>query len=242
MATYLPTLVTLKEARARVARVVGGQDSTTIQAEATEKIQDTLRLWMREHDWSYLITTAGAVTASADEADYVMPDDFRSIYTVRQSETPRPLLPIPQRYIDRLVWDQSPSGPPTHYTTYKLGQSNQLHLYPTPNAPLFVFVKYYRAFVVPAASATASILDVPDHWVDGVIDMARGKLLAERAGQDARAQIFGGLGREALETAKADDKDDNDDDPRFISSAEQLGQIGYPPGHLWSAIHNSYGY
>lgn len=219
--TYLPTSMTLGEAKARVARVVSGSSSPDMLQVAEEAIQDALRRWARYHNWSYLNVQHPDITVVAGTADYTLDANFQSPLSVRLTGAARRLLyHIDQRFYDRSRWDQTASELPRFYSLFLLGQERKIRIIPTPIAGDVLSIRYHRTFVIPTGDD--GLLDAPDTYIDGILDLARARVLADRPGSETRRDYFASMAEDAMQRARFMDLNVADENDSFVPAIAPL--------------------
>lgn len=211
------TTKTLDEAKAEVAAVAttdSGQTAVLDQAE--DAIQDAFREWNRFHNWEYTVTLIN-INVTAGDATVNIPADVKQMLDVRMEDgTPRVLHPVDIRNWDRVRSLQSTVGLTRWYSLHSMGQTLEITLLPTPNvtATDALQLKYYRNITIPTVGGTA--LDLPDHYVDAILDLARAKLLRLRGSRRDLIQDYDILGRSAMRRARAEDLRHPDANTAFI--------------------------
>lgn len=234
--TWQATTKTYLEAKQEVAGVVGGTVQSAVLTAAGQCVQDAVREWNRFHNWQYLLTTQTAIDIVAGTADYDLDSTFKAPYSCRiLTGAPRPLSYIDKDRWDRVVYNQMSPGRPEYYTLYNLGQQGKITLLPLPDASITggLGVTYFRNIVVPDTDGTA--LDLPDQFVDAVLDLARAKLLSRRGGRMDLIRLFEAKGQDSMRKARADDLETADGDDAFVPQAEHsTKRFTDNDTHLWS--------
>jgi hypothetical protein len=163
---------------------------------------------------SHTVTLSADIPIKSGTADYNLPADFNSSYTLRHIEGSKDWLKyIEQRYWDRITSDQTINGQAEAYTTYnpisELTQNygeKRLRLFRTPDSDGLLRLRYFRKF--DTAKAT---IDIPDEYLYKFLDHARAMLIeVKRAADDPSG--FMASARASFEDAKANDEAPNDDD------------------------------
>jgi hypothetical protein len=219
--TWLVTTKTFLEAKEEVAAAIGGKVQTAVLTTAGECIQDAVREWNRYHNWQFLLSTGSAISLVAGTADYALNALFKAPYSCRIIiGSPRPLKYVEKSRWDRVVWNQTTTGRPEYYTLWNLGQQGKITMLPTPDSSIAdaLSVVFFRPIEIPTVDGTA--LDLPEQFVDAVLDLARARLLARRGGRMDLIKLFEAKGQMAKRAARADDLETADGDDTFIPSME----------------------
>lgn len=233
---YLPTAMTADEACARIARVVGGAANPDVLDEALDALHDALRWWDRFHPWQYLRVLDDTIGVVASTADYSLPSNFKHPYTVRLSTAARRLAYVDQRLYDMVRWSQSSEETPTHYSLFKVGSELKITLLPTPDAADTLVLKYHR--VCNTTPSGGDLLDIPDSWVDVILNRAKELVLGDRTGREGDRQFFGEQAQYGIMRARADDIVNPDDQSGFNASWAP----GYDANHAWAYVTETYGF
>lgn len=223
--TWQATTKTFLEAKTEVAGTVGGATQAAVLTAAGESIADAVREWNRFHNWYYCLTNQSTIGINASGSDYDLVATFKAPYSVQiVVGSPRPLKYVERRRWDRVVYNQLTPGRTEFYTLWNSGQAGKITLFPTPNETIAdaLAISFFRNIVVPSVDGTA--LDLPDHYVDSVLDLARAKLLARRGGRMDLIRLFEAKGQDGMRKARADDMDSHDGDAGFIPVAEHEGR------------------
>lgn len=171
------------------------------------------------------LSPAGS-TATFIKRDYDLPSDVRSIYDVRMLVNGVSLAPSDQRAIDHYTTYPEPQvGNPTHYTLFNVGSSAtaSIRLYPAPVAWDQMEVRYWRrAAVFTAATATATVLDVPQDAEFGILSLAKAYMLADRGGEPERMALWMQEGEQTLRTFRAREQQEMDQLPGFMPSGAAI--------------------
>lgn len=236
---YLPSSLNLAQATAAVADVISGASKPDILASATRAIQEALRWWDRDHPWSYLQETAPDQTLIVETATYALPGNLKHVYDVRLLTNDRTLYYVDRRAYNRIVWNQDATGIPNFYTLYQQGTALLIELLPTPSVVDTLSVRYHRMTSIP--SANDDPIDVPEPWVDIILNRARALLLAGRAGSDTRRDFFIALSEQGMMKARTDDIVIADDDEGFVSY-DTWANSAYPLTHAWASVQLSDGF
>ena len=213
--------------KALVASAVGASDRPD-EVQAQSAIDLALD-WLLELDWDWFLTSTTFATV-ASTASYALPADLGDIYNVRVSTasgTERPMLFIQRDLYDRVRYEQTSTGLPTHYTTTGLGEAREITLVPTPDSVETLTVRYFRE---PAhESDEADTLDIARYMEHPLVLYAqalamqwRGKVGAERAFVIADS---------ARRAAHARDSQGYDESVRMVAFDEHGGGGRYPWTH-----------
>ena len=233
---YAPTALTFSVAKGQVAEVLSGASTPEILAQAETSLKNALRWWDRFHPWHYLRSSQTTVTVTAGSADYNLESNFKHIFTVK---TPaRTLAYVPQRTYDRTQWNQDQTADPRAYTLFGKGQLLQITLLPTPGADTTLEIKYHRITTINPADN--DLLDIPDPWIDVILDRARYLLLLTKSTQEPRARDYKELAREGIVRARADDLL-VPDQSLAMEPLSGWNAPGYDFNHAWSYVLGAYG-
>lgn len=221
-----PSTLTWGVAKVRVARVAGGKGDPDWEALAKECITSALQLFELARDWKWLYVSAAPITIVANTSTYTLPAAFRKPYSARVGT--RYLTYMPQGLWD-IINPQNIGSGPLAYSLFNAHDTGKVELLPPiGDAPASdpLHIRYLRK--VTDTDSDGNTLDVPKAYEDGIISLARAKLLLERGGEDTRMQTFYQEYNRALDQATKDDQRMPNIDEGFIP------QSGIPIDAAWN--------
>ena len=183
-------------------------------------------------------TFGGTIPIIAGTDQYTLPTKFWKPYSCRLiSASKVELRYIAQGYWDRIAYDETMQGTPTHYSIYNGAdfdasgtQQTKIRFFPVPSAADVCLLRYYRPFDV-----TKTTLDVDDQYLYTLLDLARVKYLLHKNALDERIPTLTGLAQRQLQNAIAIDRNEGgeDEDIRMKTLNEftpGVNQVGFPRG------------
>jgi len=222
--------ITYTQAQTRVAEAVGASSTNELNR-ALYAIQAAFQHWNNKFNWPFLAATATA-TVVGGTADYSLPANFKSIYTVRLTTLNRTLAYLPRRQYDRAVWNQSQSGDPTHYSLFLAGLDNgQITLIPTPGSGDTLGLRYFRRMTVPP-SAGATAIDIPQDYESYVLALAKALYLIDKGAEESKWGFWKNYAEEGMTFAKGSDTRIPDDDLVFIPG-QSISPYPAPADYLY---------
>lgn len=215
------TTYTFAKAKKFVARAVNRNPPDSELAEAGEFINLAIDEMNRRRPWKWLQAVHSDITVSADDDTYSLPSDINHIYSVRLTGTSdRTLEHVEHRDIGRAIDSDLASykGTPTHYSTFLSGETNQIVLFPVPDATETLRIRYVK--LVTRLALDTETLNFPQKWQAAVLYKARALMLADRDAEKRRLDLWVAEAERAFRQARADDATRPDRNPRLKPGQE----------------------
>lgn len=194
--------LTLGEAAARVARVVGLESDPTALQASKDCLSEAVDEWNRRHNWRFLQIVAPDIAVSGGTQSYALPTAFKRPYDAYLLNNR-----VKLKFCTRQTWDSFNPGDtsqstPVGYTLFNVGTTGNIELVPIPTGSDTLVVRYFRDIITPVSDG--DVLDVPKRYEGALIAMARG-ILASLKNSDEKAVMWTRRGEEGYKQAKADD-------------------------------------
>jgi hypothetical protein len=236
---------TFSTAKIYVARTIGGQNDTDQLNAAGDAIKEAIEEWNLRRNWNYLLmdNSDDPIDLVAGTSTYTLPSTIKEQYTARLLSNTRTLEWVDQRYVDRIVRNQTVTGTPTHYTIFNgstafgasalSSQVGRIKLIPTPinSASNELLVRYYRTIESP--SADVSYIDTPDRFLFAMLARAKYYFMVNKDAESGRTAHHFDWSEKLFMKVVADDENYEERDVRLIPQVES-GQAfgpslsGYP--------------
>jgi hypothetical protein len=174
-------------------------------------------------DTSTSLTFSGDIPLRVGVQEYNFPTDFNSPHSARTLVEKRALGYITYREWNKKVIDHSINGAVEAYTvfnpvsplTQNFGQT-RLRVFRTPATNDTLHVQYFRSF-----STTAATVDIPDAYLEMLIDYAIWRFIRLKDTEDTRLPHLYEVALASLNRAMQDDEEQSEDEEqRIISQME----------------------
>ena len=172
---------------------------------------------------SVVIEFTGDIPLIDSVQEYNLPADFSSPHMARTLTTKRRLEYIKYRQWNTLITDHTTTGSVDAYTIYNprspLTQNYgtyRLRVFRTPSAADTLHMQYFRILDVDATT-----VDIPDDYLDMLIDYAQWRFLRLKDTDNERLPAFQEAASSALAKAMSDDEENSEDEQlRWLSQQE----------------------
>lgn len=183
-------------------------------------------------------TFGGTIPVIAGTDQYTLPQRFWKPYSCRMVSASK----LPLRYIhhsnwDKVAWDETLRGTPTHYTIYNGAdfdasgtQQTKIKFFPVPAQADVCLLRYYRPFDI-----SKTTLDILDEYMYTLLNFARVKLLLHKNATDERIPALAQQAEVALRRAIATDRNEGgEDEMEGFHTPTEIGpgiiEVGWPRG------------
>lgn len=237
-------------AKIYVARTIGGQNDADQLAAAGDAIKEALEEWNLRRNWNYLLmdNSDDPIDIVAGTSTYDLPTTVKEPYTCRLLSKTRALQWVDQRYVDRVIRDQSLQDIPSHYTLFNGAtafeassamdtQIGRLKLFPTPgySASAELLVRYYR--LIQSPSSDLVYIDVPDRYLFAALARAKYYFMVNKDAESARTAHHDQVSETLFRKVQADDENQEERDVRLHPQVETGTAFGpdltVHPDYFW---------
>lgn len=136
---------------------------TDLATEAIDWVKRAYAYITESYELPEALATSTVATV-AGTRNYDLPADYFSVYTVRNTTEDNKLIQVSPTYYDSLATDRSDS--PTHYAIF----SNDIWLYPTPDAVETIQLRYRKQFA--ELSSDSTVHELPIAWEVVLVSLA----------------------------------------------------------------------
>jgi hypothetical protein len=154
---------------------------------------------------------------------YDLPSDWKREYSIRLLSSQRTLRSTGRRFYDRSITSEQTTSTTTNYDLFAVGARGKIRMLPPPATSDVLLMRYYRRMSIPATTATADVVDIPQDYEPYLMSWAKWHFLTDKGeGRGEQMRTWFALSQEGLATMIKDQTRKPDEDLAFIP-----GQFAY---------------